>query len=583
MPCNLKHTSTLGLIAVDPIHKGDDCQLMETTHKHNAAPITEVNELKRWLSELPTLDPEQNIKRIQDSLHGHNTTNIAPGQRIDLLSCYLEPVVSLNRDLLKHRMGLSLPLPQAALRVTNALRQLYQEFALGHQIAVNEITARNELVLDDSMTMTLTKAIYGVTYCLNQVLRCAYESYRLVPLGTWKQLHKVFQLARTCGVDTDEFVGINGRAVSIAHEYKRALLLGLSEPYQLPFRRVNTVFHCLNQWAAHVRLHYAIDKDSGPECLFIVDTDSDHPAIPCLSPTKVDSTERDLVLDTSELISKLNTKMGSSILDTLTTKGEVRNYEEIETLKVLITYWRTHPMRRHRRTASRVQYAVIVGLTNIARELANDNNLVAGDNENADDSTDVVRGTFGHQQHLQAKSRMLPVPWEAVDESLSGLRFNVNSSHGTPVSVGELVAVRPVDDEGKWCVGIVRWAKEGHNNTVDLGIYKIGEDVRSITARRVSEKQPETRYEDYPTLFVPADQSIKRAQTLIIHNGLYKPGQLLWLRSQSVDHIVEATNLILAGRPFEWFEVRVNREYGLNRDLDYFDSDKTHGSAHWRL
>ena len=259
---------------------------MGTPQKNNAVPIKDVTELKGWLSELPTLDPEQNVKRIQDSLHEHNTANFAPDQRINLLSCYLEPVASLNRELLKHRMGLSLPLPQAALRVTNALRQLYQEFALGYQIAVNEITARNDLKVDDPMTMTLAKAMYGVTYCLNQVLRCAYESYRLVPLGTWKQLHKVFQLARTCGVDTEEFVGVDGRAVSIAREYKRALLLGLSEPYQLPFRRVNTIFHCLNQWAAHARLLYAIDKDSGPECLFIVDTDSDHPAIPCLSPTK---------------------------------------------------------------------------------------------------------------------------------------------------------------------------------------------------------------------------------------------------------------------------------------------------------
>ncbi|MDJ0957467.1 MAG: hypothetical protein QNI91_11435 [Arenicellales bacterium] len=556
---------------------------METPHKNNAVPIKDVTELKRWLSELPTLDPEQNVKRIQVSLHGHNTADFGPDLRISLLGCYLGPVASLNHDLLKHRMGLSLPLPQAALRITNALRELYQEFALGYQIVVNEITSKKGLILDDPAIMTLTKAIYGVTFCLNQVLRCAYESYRLVPLGTWKQLHKVFQLARTCGIDNEEFVGVDGRTVSIVHEYKRALLLGLSEPYQLPFRRVNTVFHCLNQWVAHARLLYAIDKDKGPECLFIVDTDSDHPAIPLLSPTKVDSTERDLVLDTSELITKLNSKMGSSILDTLTTKGEVRNYEEIETLKVLITYWRAHPMRRHRRTASRANYAVIVGLTNIARELTKDKNLVTRSEENDDDSSDVVRGTFGHQQHLRAKSRILPVPWEAVDESLSGLRFNVNSSHGTPVSVGELVAVRPVDEEGNWCVGIVRWAKEGHSNTVDLGIYKIGEDVRSLTARRVSEKQPETPYEDYAALFVPADATIKRAQTLIIHNGLYKPGQLLWLRSQSVDHIVEATNLILAGRPFEWFEVRVNREFGLNRDLGYFDGNESSGSTHWRL
>ena len=424
-------------------------------------PITDVTQLKRWLSELPTLDPEQNVKRIQDSLHEQNTADVTPDQRVNLLSCYIEPIASLNHDLVKHRMGLSLPLPQAALRITNTLRQLYQEFALGYQIAVNEITVRSDLIMDDSTTTALTKAIYGVTYCLNQVLRCAYESYRLVPLGTWKQLHKVFQLARTCGVDTEEFVGVNDRAVSIANEYKRALLLGLSEPYQLPFRRVNTVFHCLNQWAAHARLLYGIDKDHGPECLFIVDTDSDHPAIPCLSPTKVDSTERDLVLDTSELINALNTKMGSSILDTLTTKGTVRNYEEIETLKVLITYWRTHPMRRHKRTASRVKYDVIVGLTNISREFANDKNLVADEEGNADDSNNVVKGTFGHQQHLQAKSRTLPMPWEAVDESVSGFRFNVDHLHGNPISVGELVAVRPVNDEGNWCVGIVRWAKDG--------------------------------------------------------------------------------------------------------------------------
>lgn len=541
-------------------------------------PIADVTELNKWLSELPTLDPERNVKRIYEALHEHNSSDITPDQRINLLSCYLGPVASLNRDLLKYRMGLSLPLPQAALKITNALRQLYQEFALGYQITVNEITTRNELILDDPATTTLTKAMYGVTYCLNQVLRCAYESYRLVPIGTWKQLHKIFQLARTYGVDTEEFVGVDGKAVSMAHEYKRALLLGLSEPYQLPFRRVNTIFHCLQQWAVHAQLHYEIDKNSGPECLFIVDTDSDHPAIPCLSPTKVNSTARDLVLDTSELINKLNHKMGSSIVDTLTTKGEVRNYEEIETLKVLITYWRTHPMRRHQRTFSRQKYDVIVGLTNIARELENSKNALTS-NKN----TDVVRGTFGHQQHLQAKSRKLPIPWEAVDESPNGVRFNVESSQGTPVSVGELVAVRPVTEEDNWCIGIVRWAKEGRSNTVDLGIYKIGQDVQTITARPVSEEQPETPYQDYPALFIPVDPSVKREQTLIIHNGIYKPGQLLWLRSQFVDHIVEATNLILAGRPFEWFEVRVNRDYGLNRDLDYFGGSKPSGSMNTPL
>lgn len=545
--------------------KGSPVQTLKTKNPDLCSNITA---LKNWFSQLP-LDPEQNVVRIQASLEEQNSKEMTVDDRLDLLECYREPVTQLLQDLQKHRVGLMLPLPRASLKTADLLRRLFQQYAQGYSVIIREITTSTGAIESDTDRARLMKACYGAILNFSQVLRCSYESYRMPPPGIWKVLHKVFRLALSREIETEEFDGYCGEPVSISNEYKRTLLMGLSEPYQLPFRAVNLVFDRLQQWSTLAQLQFDTNKESSTGCLFIVDMKSDLPAAPCMSSGKIRDPARDLILDTSPLVNALNSQLQNLTSEAVTDHGiEVTDFELIETLKALITHWRVHPIRRGRRSASNNRWMVILGLTNICRELA-DGADPAKPNPNRGDPRQMLMGTFGQQQYINANSRILPHPWTTVDESANGVRFRVENSNGVQVGVGELIAFRPAAGKSAWIVGVIRWAKESVDNTVDLGVYKLGEKTAPVEFRLASEKGQDETSKDYFGLFLPADASIKREQTLIIQSGLYGPKRQLWLRSKGKDYIVEASNLILAGRPFDWFEIRTNRGYGLTRDTDY--------------
>lgn len=544
---------------------------MQTEQKSNPEHASDTIAVKRWLAELPTLDPKGNVIRIHESLQRHNAVEMAARDRLELLDCYHESVTLLMHDLQKYLVGLMLPLPQASLNTSDMLRKLLYDYAQGYLIVVDNDIANAKVIEAGPDREVLVKACHAAIRNISQILRGSYESYRETPSGVWKQLHEVFRRALFYEIEAEEFIDKSGETVSICNEYKRSLLMGLCGPYELPFRAVNFVFDRLQQWAPDAQLSGKINKDSGSNCLFIVDASCDRPAVPCLSLNKVQNAEQDLILDTSALIDSLNCQIKTMIGNTVTdVSAEVTDFEHIATLKALITRWGAHPMRRTHRSVSYAQYSAIVGLGNISKELT-DGNEAAAPSVRLREPDDMLRGTFGQQQHLGARSRTLADPWRAIDESLNGIRCRVKSSEGTQAQVGELVSLRPVSSKQASSIGIIRWAKENLDNTVDLGIYKLGTKVFPVRIRLAAEEDQNTLHNDYGGLFLPADPSIKREQTLIVPNGLYWPKRLLWIRSNNAgsDYIVEVANLILAGRPFDWFEIRSNRAYGLNRGGEY--------------
>lgn len=540
---------------------------MQTQQRDNLKHGDEATALKHWLSSLPALDPADNLQQIQKSLQKYSTVKMSAADRLALLDCYQDSIKQLMRDLQKYLVGLMLPLPQASLSTSDSIRNLLQQYAHGYLIVVYDCIDNAQTLDSGADRYVLVKACHAAMRSLSELLRSSYESYREIPAGTWRRLHKILRLARTYEIEAEYLSNDSRAAGSIGSEYKRALLLGLSEPYQLPFRAVNFVFDQLQRWAPQAKLADEIEQNNSSACLFVVDTHADLPAIPCLSPGKMQRRERDLLLDTSALVAALNFELKTMVGNTVTDAGaDAGDFVQMATIKALITHWGAHPMRRNQRSASRAKYASVVGLRNVSQALVEDSE---GSTPciHLEEASDTLRGTFGQQQHQKTIARALADPWETVDESLNGFRCRVKSSEGTQAQVGELVALRPETGKKAWQVGIIRWAKENADSTFGLGIYKLGEKVVPVRVRIAADEDQNTLHNDQGGLFLPADPSIKREQTLIVPNGLYRPKRLLWIRSNSAraDYIVEVANLILAGRPFDWFEIRLDRAYGLNR------------------
>ena len=249
---------------------------------------------------------------------------------------------------------------QAYGRVYVALADGYKRVILEHA----SDPARDEKTLDD-----ITRACYWAMYCLGERLRFAYESYHQVPEGLWREVHQVFRYARYCDVaDIAVTADGNGGLRTPEHMYKRLLLLGLSDPYQLPFRTIPAVYHALDNWASRARL---LDKgETAPaDRQFVVTVDLDRPALPGLPQARVEATSRQLVLDTTDLVDHLQNKRDGVIGDTLSEPGneQVRfsRFEKMETLQTLIRRWCQHPLRVAPRTPTNRECELVVGLQSV--------------------------------------------------------------------------------------------------------------------------------------------------------------------------------------------------------------------------
>lgn len=496
---------------------------------------------REWLRDLARSEPPEKLLSLQAALIELNSTPVDDGERLALLELVREPVEEIAGELDRRRVGLSLPLSRREAAMADAVSRLYVHLAQGYRAVL--YTAGNDLESETGSTRErLARACHGAIVSLTGSLLAVFESYKPRPDNIWLELHGLLQFARTEGLLRKRLPGgdpvaDDGDTVLLA--YKRALLLGLCDPYHLPFRALQRMKERLPAWAQRTRL-VTPSEHRRKGCLFLVDLERDNPAMPCLPHTRPIDDGRCLILDTTPLTVSLHDELREiEAGEQASPAGE----DWPELLRTLLIRWGIHPVRHAPRHEKGGHCELVAGL----RQL----HMAVYEDSRNDDPLNSAAARFPAALH---------------DEGPTGVQVRVDADEQLDAHIGGVLGVRTGGARPRWSVGVVRWARSRDYRQLALGVYKLGTDPLPAIAQHVTL----TRYEGNSSeqhvclLFPDADDPMRGR--MVTGAGLHDPEGTLVVEAEGRRRMLRQGKRLLSTRAVDCFEYTVHSHTTMRPD-----------------
>ncbi len=541
-------------------------RLQEPLQKTNSNPAVNPPDV----SSLELIDA---LATMCDAVYELQNAHMDPLLLLDVLDDHDRVInAGLSKRVQERRLGLSLPPTREDMKLSGLSIELHTHLANGYKSAIPNLGHGEHL---RTATDQFLRAACGAISHLKYALLSAYESYRVEPQGIWNAIHRIY--ARACQLDLQDACASQAedhriKDLNISRSYKQALLLGLSNPYQLPFRVIFTVDEALQRWADQAQLSVSVLPQSN-RCRFLIDPNIDRPGIPLLSRRGMDESAEHWILDTTAVANSLKEEMRLLINKFARPKKRLdsfNNFATLEMLRALIGRWSSHRVRGSERKKRSGYCDLAIGMNSISYvvnglksyEVYNEPAQInVGDN--------VIRGSFGGQQAKQRADVRLSESWQIADISQTGFRLMLRESGHAQIQMNELIAVRPRDLSMGWLTGLIQWARYNEDGTLEIGARTLSTDARPVSVSVFTLSHEASR--SYTLgLFLPGGDATD--PMIIIPAGLYHPNRVFSVRFEDGEQTVSVNRLIMSTRAFDWFEVRIehtNREHMLRSILPH--------------
>ena len=486
------------------------------------------------------------------------TCNTKIKDRLELLRRLKEPVTAVLKAVHARKIGITLPLAEEDVKLLGAVDGLLRDLICGYNSVIEE--AGGSVGMFKAATKSqYAEACYGSIVFQTRRLVLSYESYRPVRNGIWSQIHLVYLTAYKNGIENIPLQierPDNSYQSSVEHVYKRAILIGRSDPYHFSFRGVTRLFESLDKWPAMVKLSKKAEAANN-NSMFIIDLDSDFPAAPYFQSSPEIKDGRFLILDTSDLMERLNKELKAimhSIAGGLKGINQVQGFERMEILRHIVVSWGMHPVRKAERENKGLDCKIVFGLTNIFSilhpELGTDD-----DHEIDFDSTaeiQMVLGVFQERFGKVVDKDSFVSSWKIGNESSGGYSLTHTNSIRKELRVGEVLALQK-KGETEWNICIVRWAMESEDGQLQAGVFKIGSNAEPISMKPLESEKEFLRLEYTAALHIPEATSFSNTDLIIAQKTVYSPNRTLYMRKSDRDRLVVSTNLVVSSRSVDVF------------------------------
>ena len=504
------------------------------------------------------------------------TCNTKIKDRLELLRRLKTPVTNVLKAVHGKKIGITLPISDDDVKLLAAADGLLRDLICGYNSVIEEASGSVGMLKAASKSQ-YAEACYGSIVFQTRRLVLSYESYRPVRKGIWSQIHHVYRLACENSIENlplqierpeDTYQS------SVEHVYKRAILIGRSDPYHFSFRGVTRLFESLDKWPAMVKLTKQAEAAKN-NCMFIIDLNSDFPAAPYFQSSSEIKDGKFLILDTSDLMERLNNELKSimhSIAGGLKGINQVQGFERMEILRHIVVSWGMHPVRKAEREDLGLDCKIVFGLTNIFSILHPDFDAGGSDGIDFDSTAEIqmVLGVFQEKFGKVLDKNSFVSSWKIGNESSGGYSLTHTKHSNKELRVGDVLALQKKGDSG-WNICIVRWAMESEDGQLQAGVFKIGTNATPISMKPLESEKQFLRMEYTAALHIPEETSFSNTDLIIAQKTVYSPNRTLYMRRGDKDRLVVATNLVVSSRSVDVFCYRFDlKEH--QRPLSHQDS-----------
>ncbi len=513
-------------------------------------------EIERRIANLPVLNAAESSHQLFSTLSKLNRRPLDDKIRLQLLELYRRPVHFVCAEQQKRYLGLPVPLPQDSRLVAERVHQFQVEMAYGYKRLVmgfGELGGRER----ETVSAAALAAQRSIRY-LTQVLARSYELYAPVPEGTWREIHRLYRYAETEGItEVPVADGLNAAVAhsSVGHAYKQALLLGFSDPYHLPAQLLQKIDQYLDAYAPLSQIT-PVTAALKPECQFLVNLETDGAGIANTETLRVTAESQYRLLTTLGLAwamhQQLNGLRTGQLLppDTLGKDFYANRGEDM--LTRLITSWGVNPKRYFPRTPKDgAETEVVRGIDDISFCVNGGETFIPSTTEVG--PRPVQHGISGQNtgSGIPADRRTISIePWYLLDESAGGFSLMSTGTSDRHIHVGDLIAVRMVDQKAGWAIAVVRWVRNPGSDQLEIGVQRL-----APTATPVAVAVNGASVDRFATaLRLPALKLLRQPETLVTPCGSFKPQGMLILDDGYRTHRIRPTRLVNLTGSFEQFE-----------------------------
>lgn len=492
-------------------------------------------------------------ERLLEVLAALRHSRLPVTERYESLRLCLGFASRLRTHLSEQPAAASLPPPSERIRLFRRCAGAYRLMADCFRAMAEEIAARDAGPLSDANRLSHS-CYWGLT-CLGEyiVIRC--ECYLKAGTGIWLDIHKLYDLAVSEGVDQLPLGRKPKRPRTVETAYKRLLLLGLSDPFQHPFRSVGRLFEKLEDWASLTYLTSA--SRPATRCLFVVDPRLDRPASPALSQAGLRPEFDQRWLVTRELVTRLKQRYDAAIdRPAEPFQGRGSSVDELgssDFLRRMIVRWGIYPVRTATRRKTARSCDLVAGLGPVCLALNDFRPLNRDGVEPVTGHRGVITGRIDGGRAEQTDVSRIQGGWEVEDESDNGMKLVCRRPGRHGVEVDDLIAVR-TGPTRSWSVGTVHWAQADDSGEVAVGVRLLGHSVRPVLIDPL-QAGPDVARSEALLLVDRSGDGLSR--TLLCPPSVYYPAGAYLVRQPGGrgEFAVEATSLLLSSRSFAWFEV----------------------------
>ena len=485
---------------------------------------------RAWLESLPLTNCAESAREIYQSLYTLNRLELAGSQRRELMELYRAPVATVINGLQSHLAQATQPLSPKKRQLAEFIRQLQMEMAYGYKWCLRDLAAaRLQWGKDEALVAVAERSLYY----LRELLVRSYWVYLPHPPNVWRELHEIFRFIEARDLDTRavEVRGDTGvRPVTVRERYVQSLLLGASQPYQLPQNACQQLCLYIDTWGQRAQLSAATSIDN-PVGHFLVDFNADAPPTPYprgTVPADSDGLRMlsaiDLVRVTQGFIGRL--KQGERTA-ALRLGFDCLEDNALELLQRLVWAWGLTPRRRYQRLRRNSYISVCVGvpalhffangqqpLSEVPSASDGEVAYVALDDEPPSPTVVTTRAPFINYRLDR---------WQMRDANVQGMLLARYSDSTVTARVGDLLGLHQ-PGMAHWTVAVVRWLKSPEGQSLELGVEVLAPALTPVAVRA------EAANASYmPALLLPATTTPRRPMSLLLPRGAFTARQRLRL------------------------------------------------------
>jgi cyclic-di-GMP-binding protein len=521
--------------------------------KATAAPqFVDAESCKTWLASVPLANTAAAQQDMVAELEMFNGFPTAAANRLAVLETMREPVSFVQIEQAKRFMNRALPMAPAEAAAFEDTAELWEQMRIGYLRCLEAAVAGDSSMRAQAGLLAQRLGAYSGLKMFHY-----FRAYREVPRRDWRSLHEVYAIAEKLGVTEEPVKDYLNRDIhdsSARIAYARAVLMGMSNAYELGQRQLTFVAFLLERWASKLEisprpvaegegLPPLVADLAGERCPERLEPGAPPPAEP-------------RYLDTRKLAKSLRNRVG------LLRKGESAAKLALgedcvqpsceQTLVFLFRQW-CQP-KTARPAASR---AASAQLTNDMEAIHH--YMSGGGTRRQLQEQDLTQQqrqeleTLGrirsvdNEQYTSARGFALE-EWKIEEDSAIELQMVRTAGQGTKrYGHGQLVAVRLPDATG-FILGQVRWLIGAENGDLRAGMKLMPGIPTPTSVRALGLNSQNER--PVSALSLGAVPAVKSPATLVLPAGWFKPKRVLQVVSDK-PYNVRLTEVVERGSDFE--------------------------------